>query len=469
MPDSAQPRGTMFSVPASLPEPNRPAPAPVPEPEPPEQQKESGGYGWLLLLVGLGAGALLFTVTDQGLVQQAADTGATVRTATVQPGKLDHSLRVGGTIAAKNFAAIRAPRMRGPGDTGRQGLVLMSLAEPGEMVKAGQIVAKFELKWLEDHIDDRRSAMVVSESEVEKRRAEQLIEQEIDRQAAVTAKAEWEKAQLDLRTAEVRSEIEAEVLKNLAQQAEATYKQLEEEIELKKQAHEAELAALRITVGEDRLHLERHLRDFERMEVATPVNGLVVMEPQFKGGTVAQTEEGDQVYPGSLFMRVVDLSDMVLTAYVNQVDVQKVKVGQSADVHLDAYPDLSFEGRVVSIGAIAEGGSGNSRGFRFGGGSGLFLKTIPVDIEITSDDGRVIPDLSASADIHISSPDEGLIAPREAVRVDGESTFVYVKTGERVERRDVEVGPKSDTHVVVVSGLASGDVVLLEEPPKPSA
>lgn len=470
MSESAHPRGMMFSVPASLPEPNRPAqsPPPVSQPQPPEQKK-SGGYAWLIVLLGLGVGGLLYTLTDTDLVQPMAETTASLRTASVSPGKLDHSLRVGGTIAAKDFAAIRAPRMRGPRDTGRQGLILMSLAEPGNTVKAGEVVAKFELKWLEDHIDDRRSAMVVTQSEVEKRRAEQMIEQETSHQAAVTAKAEWEKAKFDLRTAEVRSEIEAEVLKNLAQQAEVTYKQLEEEVGLQKQAHEAELAALKTTVGEDRLHLERHLRDYEKMEVTTPVSGLVVMEPQFHGGSISETEEGDQVYPGALFMRVVDLSKMVLTAYVNQVDVQKVRVGQTADVHLDAYPELKFEGRVARIGAIAESGSGNSRGFRFGGGSGLFLKTIPVEVEIESDDERVIPDLSASADIHMGSNDEGLLAPREAVMRDGDATFVYVKNREKVERREVELGAKSDTHVIVVSGLSSGDVVLLEAPPVPSA
>jgi multidrug efflux pump subunit AcrA (membrane-fusion protein) len=458
-------------MPASLPTPSRQAsPPPVATPEPPEQEKKGGGYGWLIVLLGIGVGALIFTVTDTDFVQPAAQTAVNLRTATVAPGKLDRSLRVGGTIAAKDFAAIRAPRMRGPGDAGRSGLILMSLAEPGSMVKAGDTIAKFELKWLEDHIDDRKSSMVVSESQVDKRRAEQMIEQETDRQAAVTAKAEYEKAVFDLRTAEVRSEIEAEVLKNLAQQAEATYKQLEEEIALKKAAHEAELAALKITVEEDRLHLERHLRDFERMEVTSPVSGLVVMEPTYKGGgQISQTEEGDQVYPGSLFMRIVDLSEMVLTAYVNQVDVQRVRVGQTADIHLDAYPELSFEGKVVSIGAIAQDGSGSSSGFRYGGGAGLFLKTIPVDIEIKADDKRVIPDLSASADIHISTNSDGLLAPREAVRMEGEQSFVYVRKGQAVERRNVEIGEKSDTHVVVLSGLSSGDVVLLESPPAPQA
>ncbi|MEZ5366951.1 MAG: efflux RND transporter periplasmic adaptor subunit [Bryobacterales bacterium] len=469
MSPSARPEGMMFSVPASLPEPNRQATPPVEAPEPPEQQKK-GKYGWLIVLLGLGLGALIYTLTDKGLVQQAQNAGASLRTATVATGKLDRSLRVGGTIAAKNFAAIRAPRLRGPGDTGRAGLILMHLAEPGSMVKAGDVVAKFELKWLEDHIDDRRSAMIVSESQVDKRRAEQLITLETDRQAAVTAKAEWEKAKFDLKTAEVRSEIEAEVLKNLAQQAEAAFEQLEQQLTLEEEAHNAELEALKITVQEDKLHLDRHLRDFERMEITSPVSGLVVMEPQYRGGgQISQTEEGDQVYPGSLFMRVVDLSKMVLTAYVNQVDVQKVRVGQMTDVHLDAYPDLSFQGKVVSIGAIAEAGSGSPSGFRFGGGSGLFLKTIPIDIEITSDDERVIPDLSASADIHIETDEEGLIAPREAVRSEGDQSVVFVRNGGKIERRVVEVGRKSDTHVIVLSGLSAGDEVLLEAPPQPEA
>ncbi|MEZ5397440.1 MAG: hypothetical protein R2724_32315 [Bryobacterales bacterium] len=146
-----------------------------------------------------------------------------------------------------------------------------------------------------------------------------------------------------------------------------------------------------------------------------------------------------------------------------------MRVGQMTDVHLDAYPDLSFQGKVVSIGAIAEAGSGSPSGFRFGGGSGLFLKTIPIDIEITSDDERVIPDLSASADIHIETDEEGLIAPREAVRSEGDQSVVFVRNGGKIERRVVEVGRKSDTHVIVLSGLSAGDEVLLEAPPQPEA
>jgi len=385
-------------------------------------------------------------------------------TVTVDSGRLEKKLRVGGALTATKFAAITAPRMRGPRDAGKTSLTLMTLAEPGTIVKAGTVVASFELKWLEDHIDDIGSRVVQDKATVSKREADILLEKETSRQAAVTAKAEYEKAKLDLRTAPVRSEIEAEVLKNLAQENEAAWKQLEDERKLKSNSHTAELRAAQIGVEEQTLHLERHQRDFERMEIVTPVGGLVVTEPMYKGGgQFQQAAEGDQIYPGALFMRIVNLDEMVLEASLNQVDVHSVRIGQRAKVRLDAYPDLELEGRVVRVGAIAS----QSGGGRFGrGGSGLYVKSVPIEISVETADERLIPDLSASADILIDEPVEGLVAPREAVRSDEKGSFVLVRSGEGYERRDVKVADRSTTPVLIEDGVAKGDELLMGAPPQ---
>ena len=447
---------------APLPEPSEPA---APEVAPKGPQKPRRGGIWLLLLgLLVGAGAWL-AVENQGSISGPASTTLAVRTAKVDLGPLETTLRVGGTVQARNFASISAPRMRGPRDSGRSDLTLMELAQPGSIVKPGETVARFELKWLEDHIDDRQSAMTQSLAEVEKRRAEIMILRETDRQAAVNAKAEYEKAELDLRTAEVRSDIEAEVLANLAEEAKATWRQLETANTLKEDAHAADLETFKIQVQEDRLHTERHERDFEKMDVVAPLGGLVVMETMYKGsGQFGQTSEGDQVSPGARFMRIVDTSEMVLTAEVNQVDIQNIRMGQKATIRLDAYPELELEGRISAIGAIAEsGGGGGGRYSR--GSSGLFLKSVPVEISIDTPDKRVIPDLSASADIVIEHEADGVLVPREALRSDDEGAFVWVRNGQGFQRRAVQAGSVNDTHAVVESGLESGDEVLLSERP----
>ena len=377
-------------------------------------------------------------------------------------GELLKSLRVGGTIETLNFASIRAPRLRGPRDAGRAELTLMSLAEAGSIVPAGAVVAEFELKWLVDHIEDRTSVLVRAQSQLKKREADVLILKETERQARVTSKAEYEKALLDLKTAEVRSQIEAEVLKNVAEEAHATWSQLEEEGRIKERVHAADIRGEELTVREEQLHNDRHLRDLVRLKVKATIPGMIVRESMFnKSGQFAQTKEGDQVYPGTLFMRIVDVSQMVVSASVNQVDAQSVRIGDEAVVELDAYPGEQFTGRVVSVGAVA---SSVSSGSRYGRGStGAFVKHIPMRILIEDQDERILPDLSASVDVRASYRPTGVLVPREALRTsDGEdSTFVYVHSEGQFLRRDVSVQDFSDTQALIGAGLKVGEEILL--------
>jgi multidrug efflux pump subunit AcrA (membrane-fusion protein) len=118
---------------------------------------------------------------------------------------------------------------------------------------------------------------------------------------------------------------------------------------------------------------------------------------------------------------------------------------------------------VVSIGAIAS----QSGGGRFGrGGSGLYVKSVPVEIAVETHDDRLIPDLSASADILLEEPIDGLLAPREAVRNDEKGSFVLVRSGQGFERRDVTIKDRNTTHVLIEDGVAQGDELLIGDPPQ---
>jgi multidrug efflux pump subunit AcrA (membrane-fusion protein) len=130
-------------------------------------------------------------------------------------------------------------------------------------------------------------------------------------------------------------------------------------------------------------------------------------------------------------------------------------------VRLDAYPDLLLDGRITGMGAIA--GEGGDRFRR--SGSGLYLKTVPVEISIFTRDERVLPDLSASADIQLQNLAAEVIIPRSAVKGEGdERPIVYVRSSQGFEPREVELGDYSDTHVIVTAGLEAGEEVLLSEP-----
>lgn len=455
-----------FSVSPSVPREDRPEPkGPQLEPVAP-QPPASRPNRFPTAIVFVVLGAIGLGVWSQREQLFNAGSGANLQsipTAVAEVKAFQYSLRTTGTIAAKRFAAIRAPRMRG-GSEGRRQQTLMGLAPAGETIQAGTVVAEFENRWLEDHIDDVRSTLTQSKSTVEKRRAEIMITTETEQQSVRVAQADLDKAKLDVRTVEVRSEIEAEKLKLLVEESEATLAQLVEEVELQQEVHNAELRSLEINVEKNQLHIDRHMIDLERMKMHSPVSGLVVMESLYKGG--GQTEQiqvGDQVNPGTFFMRVVDLSKMVVSGVVNQVDSQLVRMGQRAEVRLDAYPDIVLPGKVTSISAMA---SSSSSGFRWRSGRETYVKMVAVEVSIDAEDERVIPDLSGSADILLAEQKDALVIPRSAIQQDEDRSVVMVRRGEGFVAREIEVGSTSPTEAVILVGLDAGDEVALAPVPQ---
>ena len=118
---------------------------------------------------------------------------------------------------------------------------------------------------------------------------------------------------------------------------------------------------------------------------------------------------------------------------------------------------------LVRLRRVVEGGSRYSRG-----SSSAFIKSIAVLVLIEDLDERILPDLSGSADVFISSSDEGLILPREALRTDpadGNSNHVYVMDKQSFNLRNVSVKEFNDTHALISYGVNDGEQVLLSQLP----
>ncbi len=446
-----------------------PGPEMVPDPDRGKPGLPMWGLG-LALLAGLAIGLGIYTSLKPAAAEQAVTAPTVIPTVAAEVRDFRKSIRIGGTIGATNFAMIRAPRMRGGRDRGGGGgLTISSLAEPGSVVQAGDVVAEFESERTEEQLDTFASMLAQTKALAGTRKAEMLITTETLRQTFRTTKAEAEKSELDLQTAEVRSAIQAEIFDLMAQEGRASSAQLEGEVRLQEAADAAETRSLDITIEQDQKRLDRTMADMDKMRLRTPVGGLVVIETMYSRGSFQQASPGDEVYGGATFMRVVDLSNMAVYANLNQADSHMVKMGSPVRVQLDAYPGIEFPGRVRTLGAmaVAGGSSGGRRGPPGSRGSrGEWLKQVPVEVEILEPDDRIQPDLSASADIILEELENVLVVPRAALENGGEATSVWVEQDGRFTRREVEVGSVSDTEAVILSGLGAGELVAAR-PPEP--
>ena len=167
----------------------------------------------------------------------------------------------------------------------------------------------------------------------------------------------------------------------------------------------AQLRSAEIDLQEAQVELKRAEANADRMLLKAPIDGLVVMQTTFRGSEFAQIQPGDQLFPGMMFMQIVDPSSMIINATVNQVDVESLKIGAKATVRFDAYPGLGTA-RACLLGRAMT---------RPGGLRGSFVKEIPVVLKLDKIDPRVIPDLSVSCDVVIEQEEETTVAPLSAV------------------------------------------------------
>ncbi len=372
----------------AIPLPVRPEREPSPRlvPPPPKRPPKR----WKLLAAIAGAGVLaggLWLALRQNAVDQGGTGGPAAPAPATPQAPVAQTLRISGQTSARRFATIMVPEFAGP-DSGRD-LVLMKSAKPGSFVKKGDLVATFDPQSLRDHIDDMDDTVQQAENDVEKKRADQEVEWEALQQRLRVAKSDLEKAELELKSAEVKTDIERELLKLAADEARGAYQELAKDVASKKIADASELRMLQITAERHKVHRGNHVRDFAKFTMRAPMDGLVVMLQTWRGGEMRQVQEGDQVYPGQQFMKIVDPSSMQLEASVSQADANRFRVGQPADIGLDAFPDAHLHGRIHSIGAIAVKGIWET----------YYIRNIAVLISIDGRDDRVIPDLSAWAHV----------------------------------------------------------------------
>jgi HlyD family secretion protein len=346
--------------------------------------------------------------------------------------------------------------MGGGGGGGDFSLVLQKVADPGSLVKKGQVVAEFDRQFMLNRLEDYRSSVNQAEASFKKQKSIVTVTRRNHEQLVDSARADLDKAMLDLKTVPVLSRMSAERARLSVEQAQAQHKQLLTEVPYVLVSEQAQIKISDLSLKQTQIELRRAEANADRMTVKTPIDGLVVMQSTFRGGDMNQIRSGDQLWPGMFFMQIVDTSSMVINATVNQVDVEKIRIGSKAWIRFDAYPDLRLPAHVFSLAAITKPG----------GMRAAYFKEVAVNLKLDQMDPRVIPDLSVCADVIIETePTPAPIVALASVFHDASGqSYVWVKKNDSWERRVVELGTANFVSVTVRKGLQAGEVIAAEWP-----
>lgn len=136
----------------------------------------------------------------------------------------------------------------------------------------------------------------------------------------------------------------------------------------------------------------------------------------------------------------------MVTINLTEIDVPNVKIGNKATITLDAFPEKTFTGQVVSIDTVGEVTSG--------------VTTYPTTIKFDTEVPEILSNMSATANIITQTKSDIIIVPVSAVQTTDGVTTVRVMKNAIPTTVQVETGISSDTQIEIVSGLAEGDTVV---------
>ena len=419
-----------------------PAPGPVfvPEIAPPSRHKWRWPVAIFIAVVAIAGSIALFRMMT---ASRSAAAGQSMRTAVVEQKDFFSKVRVHGIVEAVESHTIAAPRLSGQG---LGSLIITKMVKNGSTVHQGDVLVEFDRQAQLKNVLDKEAEYKDLVAQIGKKEAEQAAARAADETELKKAEDAQKTAELEVKKNEIVSRIDAEKNEQDLEQARATFQQLSQTFDLKRQAARAELRILEIQRDRALTAMKWAQSNTEKMVVRSSMDGVAVVNSMWKGGSMSDVQEGDEVRAGFPFMQVVNPAQMQIRARVNQADIENLRIGQNVHIGLDAYPDLSFSGRVESIAAVAQTSAFSSK-----------ARTLAVIFSINGTDAKLLPDLSASVDIEISCDPNVLVAPRDTVFAEDGKSYVRTKNG---DKREVTLGPSNDVEQVIASGVEKGAVLV---------
>lgn len=343
-----------------------------------------------------------------------------------------------------------------------EGRLLNLQVDVGDSIRKGQILARLDDSLLLASVTQAEAELGALQSEVA--RAQTQVQNA--RARAEQARAELQQAQVDAARRETLgrqgaiSRQEAELAQTAARTAQQTLQAATAQIATEQQA----VAAAQGRVTAQRASVAQVKERQSYTLIAAPINGVVLQKV---------SEPGDLIQPGGEVLKLGDFSQVKVIVSVQDSERSKIRVGQSVEVKLDAFPNESFSGRVSRFPPVGDS-----------------IK-LPVEITIPNSNGqmgsemlarvsfesrtapRVIVPESALQDGNQESGDRRqgsgvgsnskstppLVSGKEPPKSSEGTVFVVTGEGNQatVKARRVQVGDRINHQVEILSGLRPGE------------
>lgn len=279
----------------------------------------------------------------------------------------------------------------------------------------------------------------------------QLISAKTGGSGIVTVKKNLEDAKTTLTNLEKSQPMDLTAAENSLKIQEASYK----ETISPKDATEIRPYQLAVQQAEDTL---QSLLDEEEENyiIKAPFDGTIASLSVVAGDKVGSSSSSSSSSTSSLVTVISNHSIAELS--FTETDITNIKVGQKATLTFDSVDDLTITGKVIQVDTIGTTTQG--------------VVSYTVKVSFDTEDERIKPGMSVTANIITESKTDVLVVPNSAVKTSGDTSYIeefdssvntdseIIKTSKTPNKVTVEVGISDDNYTEITSGLSEGDKIV---------
>ena len=432
---------------------------------------------WKKVLIGVGA-TLVLGIIVAVTVYQSRKNLVTVQTGKVHKQNLASVVSASGEIKPKTYVNIGANAF---------GKIIKLHVKEGDRVTKGQLLAQLENVQSSADVNATRASVQAAQTDAVAADAAlntSLADLNRAKSDAVHAKLDWDRAQ-GLYNAALIAKQDYDVKKAAWESADAGLAQAEARVAQAK----AQKDSMDKHITQNQANLTRFTDVLQKTTYEAPFDGVITNLPVREGETVVI---GIQNSPGSTLMTLADMSVITSEVKVDETDIVNVRLGQPADVTIDAIPHKVFHGIVSEIGnnaIVRSTGVATSQATS----TSEEAKDFKVVVTLTDPPADLRPGLSSTAKITtatrsnvLSIPIQALTvrtqadlapkdkdagkgnnnveaatsAPAEASKQKEEVQGVFVIRNKKAQFVPVDTGISGTTYIEVTKGLQEGDEVI---------
>jgi HlyD family secretion protein len=378
----------------------------------------------------------------------ASASSTEIPTTRVKRGPVVITVSARGDLQGGNSEMLVAPM------TGVDSMPITFLRQPGELVRAGDVVVQFDTTQQEYNLREAQADYAEAEQQVIQATATAKATAEETHYQALSTESDVRLAELEVRRNPILASITARQNDLALEDARSRYRQALQDEKNKVADADAAIAIQQAALNKAKVTVDTNQTIIAGMTLKAKSSGYVDIQANtftqrlYWGAPMLPFQLGDIVRPGMAVAQIPDLANWEVSANVGELDRGHLSIGQQVTVAVVALPGQTFPGHIKSIGGTT--GSPWDRHFE-------------TRIALDGPAPGLRPGMTSNLVITVEKLKNVAWVPAQALFESDGRTFVYLKSKSGFTPHDVTLVRRSESQAVI-TGISENDLVAMSNP-----